>query len=124
MRVKSTSRVGGFTLIELMITVVIVSILATIAYPSYVEQVRKTRRSDAQTALLRSTQSLERCYTEYNAYNDTSCAAVAASGTDLAATYQGTQGGYYTLGANSLTPLHSHSKLRPMVTRQMTSAAA
>lgn len=96
-------RANGFTLIELMIVVVIVSILATIAYPSYVDQVRKTRRSDAQTALLRTTQSLERCYTEYNAYNDTSCAAVAASGTDLAATYQDTERGYYSLGATSLT---------------------
>lgn len=45
-------RESGFTLLELMITVVIIGILASIAYPSYLESVRKSRRSDGQTALL------------------------------------------------------------------------
>jgi len=91
-------RAAGFTLIELMIVVAIVGILAAIAYPSYVDQVRKTRRSDAQTALLRTAQTLERCYTEYNAYDNTGCAAVAA-GPVLASGYTGTEGGFYTLSA-------------------------
>lgn len=38
----------GFTLIELMITVVVVGILASIALPSYQDYVRKSRRADAQ----------------------------------------------------------------------------
>jgi type IV pilus assembly protein PilE len=94
-------RSTGFTLIELMIVVVIVSILATVGYPSYLDHVRKTRRSDAQAALLRVAQSLERCYTEYNAYNDAGCAAV--DGTGLATAYQATEGGYYTLSATALS---------------------
>jgi type IV pilus assembly protein PilE len=41
----------GFSLIELMIVIVIVSILATIAIPSYNEQVAKSRRAEAMRGL-------------------------------------------------------------------------
>lgn len=43
---------GGFTLIELMITVAIVGLLAAIAYPSYTQHVRKSRRSEALQMLM------------------------------------------------------------------------
>jgi type IV pilus assembly protein PilE len=66
---KSISRNQGFTLIELMITVVIVAILGAIAYPSYVEQVARSRRADAQAALLETAQWVERQYTMSNAYD-------------------------------------------------------
>ncbi len=50
----------GFTLIELVITVVIVGILAAIAIPSFVDQVRKGRRADAFDAMARVQQDQER----------------------------------------------------------------
>lgn len=44
-------RSKGFTLIELMITVVIVAILAGIAYPSYEGYMKRSRRAEAQQLL-------------------------------------------------------------------------
>lgn len=67
----------GFTLIELMIVVAIIAIIAAIAYPSYQNQVITAQRADAKTALLTAAQTLERCYTEFNAYNSASCPALA-----------------------------------------------
>jgi len=44
-------RIGGITLIELMIVIVIVSILAALAYPTFLSQIRKSRRAEAMVAL-------------------------------------------------------------------------
>jgi type IV pilus assembly protein PilE len=64
----------GFTLMEVMIVVVIVGILAAIAYPAYTEQVRQARRADATSALLNVSQQLERCFTQFAAYDSANCA--------------------------------------------------
>ena len=42
----------GFTLIELMITVVVIAILAAIAYPSYVQYVTRGKRAAAQSVMM------------------------------------------------------------------------
>lgn len=46
------TRCHGFTLIELMIAVVVVSILAAVAYPSYQDYLRRSHRAAAQTFLV------------------------------------------------------------------------
>jgi len=52
MELPAGTREAGFTLIELMVVVVIVTILLTIAVPSYMSQVRQSRRTEAKSALL------------------------------------------------------------------------
>jgi type IV pilus assembly protein PilE len=42
----------GFTLIELMITIVIIAILASVAWPSYQSYLQRGRRADAQSLML------------------------------------------------------------------------
>ena len=42
----------GFTMIELMITLIVVAILVALAYPSYIDYVRKSKRGEAQQLLM------------------------------------------------------------------------
>lgn len=65
---KHTKHAQGFTLIELMIVVAIVSILSAIAYPSYRQFVLKGRRAEGRAALVGILQAQERYYTQYGKY--------------------------------------------------------
>lgn len=58
----------GFTLIELMSAMVIISILAALIYPSYMEYIIRTKRSDGQTALIDLANRMETYYSEHNSY--------------------------------------------------------
>jgi type IV pilus assembly protein PilE len=64
---------GGFTLLEVMMVVVIIGILASIAVYSYGPEVMRGRRSDGRVALVSAAQTLERCYTEFSAYDHVDC---------------------------------------------------
>ena len=67
-----SGRQTGFTLIELMITVVIIAILAAIAMPAYQEYVKRGNRAAAESEMMdianREQQYLlaNRCYADLN----------------------------------------------------------
>ena len=65
-----STRHGGFSLIELMITLTIVGILVGMAYASYSNSVRKSRRTEARAAVLDAAGREERLYSTLNAYSN------------------------------------------------------
>jgi len=61
----------GFTLTELMVTILIAALLVGIAVPSYTTQVRKSRRTQARTALLDLAAREERFNSTNSVYTST-----------------------------------------------------
>jgi type IV pilus assembly protein PilE len=84
MQSRSRRHQSGFTLIELMVTVAIVSVLATIAVTSYSSQVLKSRRTEAKSALLDLAGREERLFSTTNAYSsDASFLGYATASTPM-----------------------------------------
>jgi type IV pilus assembly protein PilE len=94
-----SGRHGGFTLIELMVVLAIVSILAAIAYPNYKDSVYKSRRSEAKAVLMDLAARQEQYFTNTKTYADTLA--------KLGITTTTTPGGWYTLAEPSNVPLVS-----------------
>jgi type IV pilus assembly protein PilE len=66
----SRKRILGFTLVELMVTIAVITVLVSIGYPLYQDQVYKSRRAAARGSLLELAQFMERNYTEANQYDE------------------------------------------------------
>lgn len=84
----------GFTLIELMITLVIAGILTTIAVPGYKDYLVRGRRSDGQAALLDLASQMERHYSERNTYAG---ATIGTAGPDDVRSSNQSPEAWYTL---------------------------
>ena len=67
-RAKTSSSQGGFTLIELMITVAVVAILAAVAIPSYSQYAIRSSRQAVQSELMVMASIQEKIYLNSNAY--------------------------------------------------------
>jgi len=91
-RAYTRKRIAGFTLVELMIVVLVVSILVGVAVPTYQTQVRKSRRTDAKTALMDMAGREAKVMTLNNGYSATT------SDLGYAGTFPQTIGsGYYQI---------------------------
>jgi type IV pilus assembly protein PilE len=93
MKISITSSVPssrGFTLVELMVTIVVGAILAAIAIPGFSSQIRKSRRTEARIAVQDAAAREERFFATHNFYSQT--------GTDLGyAAFPAAVGNYYML---------------------------
>ncbi|CUA82053.1 prepilin-type N-terminal cleavage/methylation domain [Gulbenkiania indica] len=78
---KKNQNQTGFTLIEVMITVVIVSILAAIAYPSYTDYVARGRIAEAKSRMMSLAQELEQRYSNTGSFSGAACNASAPCST-------------------------------------------
>ncbi len=91
-------RQRAFTLMELMITIVILSILAAIAIPTYTQQMQKSRRSEAQIALVEIANLEERFFSDNLRYSTT---LNSATQINFATTTSVVGGGYYSLSVTT-----------------------
>lgn len=79
-RLIGRARAAGFTLIELMITVLIIGILAAIAWPQYTQYVLDSNRSTCAARLVELSNHMERYFTENQSYRDSTNNAPAVTG--------------------------------------------
>ena len=85
---KTHRRASGFTLVELMVTIMIGAILVTVAVPGFLQQIRKSRRTDAKTAILDLASREERLFSTTNTYSaDAPTMGYAAFGQPIGSGY-------------------------------------
>lgn len=96
-------RAAGFTLIELMVTIVVGSILMAIAVPAYQAQVRKSRRTEARNAVMDLAAREERYYSVNNDYSN-SALQLGYGPADAQISNQSIGNGYYTITVVNVEP--------------------
>lgn len=84
----------GFTLLELLIAITILSIVAGFSYTFSIDYLTRARRLDGQTALLDLANRMENYYAKTGSYETATIATGAA--TDLLSTRH-SEGGWYDL---------------------------
>jgi len=99
--VEMQKLIRGYSLVELMIVIFVMTILASIAYPSYQSVIRKTRRQEAMSAMMAAAQEMERYRTIYNAYVNVT---LASGPRPILYAVPSSVQEYYTFQISSTTP--------------------
>jgi type IV pilus assembly protein PilE len=96
-------RAAGFTLIELMVSLLVAAILIGIAVPSYQAQVRKSRRTEARNAVMDLATREERYFSVNNDYSQ-SAMQLGYGTDDVQIKDRPIGGGYYTVTVTNTEP--------------------
>jgi len=100
-RAYMPSKQSGFTLMELMIAVAIVSILALVSVPLYTQYIERSKNSAALAALSGLTVRMEKNYLDFRKYTDDSGCAIDAPISDDYSYSCASDGQTYTWTATS-----------------------
>jgi type IV pilus assembly protein PilE len=102
--------VRGFTLVELMVTVVVLALLTSISVSSYRNYMMRTHRTEATAALLQVQVAQEKFYLQNRTYATNAQLTLAQpNGLGLLATT--TPGGYYTIRILNADPTTDFSAM-------------
>lgn len=84
---RTHNRLGGFTLVELMVAVAIVGILTAIALPSYAAHMRSSRRGEAQAYLMAVATRQQQFLVDTRGYASTLTVVALAAPPQVSAAY-------------------------------------
>jgi type IV pilus assembly protein PilE len=96
------SRRGGFTLIEVMITVAVVAILAAVALPSYIEYVTRSKLVEAKSNLSDMRTRMEQYFLDNRTY-PTACIAAASGPAPAGKIYLPASAKFFTTACSNLS---------------------
>lgn len=121
----SSTRLHGFTLIEVMITMAIIGVLASIALPSYTRYMARAHRAEARIQLLQVAQFMQRFYAANDSYSeDRSATAVINAIPDSLKQSPGdasSSAAFYNLSipTNTLSSMSFSLRMEPKVGNKM-----